>query len=192
MIAVTLGDQDFTDGQFITTVPFNTASAGEPAPFDGFKGSDISADFSESFTFNFAPDTILSASLTFGIFDHDSSAVGDQVALFSLDGIVLTATLNALFNGSGGGDNGFLGSEYNVYTVVLGAPELAALADGAGTFALTLQGPGLGGFGNTTFNGAGLDFATLNLETPGPAVPEPSTWILLTLGLAGIAWRRRR
>lgn len=185
-----LGDQDFTDGQILTGTPqFDAASAGEPAPFDMFIGSDVGADFSASFTFNFAADTYTAASLTFGIFDHDSAAAGDQVALFSLDGVDLTTELNALLNASGGAN-----LEDNVYTIGLTGSALTAVQDGAATFMLTLQGPlpsPFAGLPDLQFNGAGLDFATLDVQAQ-PAVPEPSTWVLLTLGLAGIAWRRRR
>ncbi len=191
-VTITLGDQDFTDGDILVGAgAFDGPSAGEPVPFNAFIGSDVAADFDATFTFAFAPDTYLVGNLTFGIFDHDSAAPGDQVFLFEVDGVDLTADLNALFNAPGGGDDlGFLGSEYNVYNVPLTGAALAAVQDGAASFRLVLQGPlppPLPGLPDQPNNGAGLDFATLNVS----AVPEPSTWLLFTLGLAGIALRRR-
>jgi hypothetical protein len=60
-------------------------------------------------------------------------------------------------------------------------------------FSLTLKGPGLqgtdGATGSTTdSNGAGLDFAKLDL-TP---IPVPSTMLLLGAGLASLVGFRRK
>jgi len=183
-LTVTLGEQDFADGGEPGFAAYQAASAGEPAPFDDFIGSDGSADFSASFSFNYAPAAYATAALTFGIIDHDSQAPGDEVASFLADGVDLTAALNAAFNGAGGGNG-----EYNIYTLDLAAL-LPQLADGAVTFALTLQ---IANVAEQSVNGAGLDFAQLYLSEPGgTAVSEPGTFALLGAGLAGLAATRRR
>src|SRR5690349_6687407 len=93
-VVVTLGDQDFVDGQIVSGVAqFNAASTGEPVPFDQFYGSDFTSNFSEPFTFNYGPGPVTSATLTLGIWDHDSQAAGNQVASFTVDGFDLTAQL---------------------------------------------------------------------------------------------------
>lgn len=188
--SVTLGDQDFADGATVTSGTFQAAGAGEPVPFDGnYNGSDGVANFSASWTFSYAPQApVTGGSVTLGIVDHESSATGDQIGSFTLNGIDLTTDLNTLFESYGGAS-----SEYNVYTLALPNSTFAALASGTVTFALTLQAPGLGVLGNTDFNGAGLDFSTLNVMTEQtPAVPEPSTMGLLLLGLPALLAVRRK
>ncbi|MGB7989129.1 MAG: PEP-CTERM sorting domain-containing protein [Candidatus Methylophosphatis roskildensis] len=184
---VTLGSQDFADGTTPTTATFLTAGAGEPAPFNGvFVGSDVTGpNFSASWTFTYAPlATVTAGRMTLGIYDHESSASGNQVASFTLNGIELAAPLNALFEARGGGSR-----VDNVYTLALPGSTFAALQTGAVTFALSLQGPGLGVLGETTFNGAALDFSTLAVTS----VPEPETYAMLLAGLAmlGLILKRR-
>ena len=184
-VTVTLGDQDFINGSFPDGVSgFNGPSAGEPVPFDQFRGGDFSIPFSESWTFNYPALTVTSATLTLGIFDHDSRAPGSQINSFTVDAVDITSVLDTQFESSGGTQN-----EYNVYTVNLPASTFSALSDGTATFTLTLKGPGLedsaGSTVNTTIsNGAGLDFAMLSV------IPEPATLILL--GLGGVALLRKR
>lgn len=182
---VSLGDQDFADGATPTTGAFLTAGAGEPAPFDGlFRGSDVTGpNFSASWTFSYAAQpSVLGASLTLGIYDHESSAAGNQVASFTLNGIDLTGSLNQVLESRGGSSR-----QDNVYLLTLPSSTFATLGTGSATFSLLLQGPGLGVLGETTFNGAALDFSTLSVTT----VPEPSTVILMSLGLAGLGIARR-
>lgn len=144
VITSTLGNS--TSGLIDGTVPgalaVGAAQAGQPAPFDLGLGNDVigpNAAGTWTHTYGAIGDPILSATLDIGIEEHDSAAAGDQVSLFSVDGNILTATLNTLFNGSGGGDG-----EYNVYQVDLFALGIAAdLLDGTANVVLNLAGPGL-------------------------------------------------
>lgn len=176
----TLGDQNFIDGSSPSGVNgFNTPSSGEPAPFDMFRGSDSGNPFSESWTFTYdaLPDNT-AASITLGIFDHDSQAPGSQISSFTVDGNNLTSILDTAFESKGGAQN-----EYNVYAVTLPESVFSDLEDGSATFSLTLQEPGLQeGLELASGNGAGLDSATLKIE----AVPEPSSALgLLAFGALG-------
>lgn len=185
---VTLGDQDFADGATPTTGAFLTAGTGEPAPFDGvFNGSDVSGpNFSASWTFSYGAiaDTITGGSLIFGIYDHESAASGNQVASFTVNGIDLTGALNTLFESHGGGSR-----ENSVYTLALPVSTFAGLASGTFNVSLSLAAPGLGLFGETPFNGAALDFSTLDIAT---AVPEPLTSTLLLFGIPAVFAAARR
>jgi len=184
---VTLGDQDFLDGATPTTGAFLTAGAGEPVPFDGvFSGSDTGSNFSASWTFSYGAiaDTITGGSLILGIYEHESDASGNQVASFTVNGVDLTGALNTLFESHGGASR-----EDNVYTLALPASTFAGLASGTVNVSLSLAGPGLGLFGETAFNGAALDFSTLDIAT---AVPEPLTSTLLLLGVPAVFAAARR
>jgi hypothetical protein len=184
---VTAGNQDFTDDTFVTLTDFNNASVGEPAPFHQFCGGDP-ANFpncSASWSFVLAPpSTVTGASLAIGMYDHDSAAAGDQVALLTVGGVDVTAAFNALLNATGGTQ-----TEYNVYTLNLPAAVFAAIASGTVPVVLNFQGPGLGGqIGSSAStlpnNGVGLDFSTLTVA------PEPATVLLLGLGIGTLATRR--
>jgi uncharacterized protein (TIGR03382 family) len=204
MLTASLGNtaSGFADGDTPTVAEVGTAQAGQPVPFDQGYGTDglFGGNFMQSWTFTYAALTqpVLSASLTLGIYDHDSSATGSQLALFTADGNDLTATLDAQFEAGGGS----LDLEYNVYTVDL-AGLFADLTDGMLTVVLNLDGPGLvtplfplpgpNPPVETDTNGANLIFSSLMIETrdPDTPVPAPGTLPLAALGLGLMLWRRR-
>ena len=195
VITQTLGDADFANGQVLSTPAFNTGSTGEPSPFGPIPvgSGDLVDNFSGSWTFNFGAiaDPITSATILIGLFDGDSAAPGSQVASFTLGGVDLTTLLNAAMEAAPGATG-----EEVYYTVALPGAAFTALATGAAAFSLALQGPGLAALGPTDFNPAGLDFSTLTVETqtitpPPNGVPEPGTWAMLGLGLAGLVGFRR-
>jgi hypothetical protein len=202
-VLVELGEKDFNNGDTPTAATYALSSLFEAAPFDGVIGGDSVAggpgsDFSVQWTFGFsALPSVASANLQIGLYDHDSAAAGSQVASFTLDGMDLTTELDALLEGSGGGQ-----LEYNIYDLVLPVSVLSQLHDGNATFELTLAPPGLESNNDATpNNGAGIDFATLSFEagTPGgggggggsDSIPEPASVTLLALASV-IGLRRRR
>ena len=201
IISVTLGNDTpgFADGSVPSVFPqLINAQSGQPAPFESGKGSDLFANLDESWIFNYAAigDTILSASLTLGIADHDSQATGNQVALYEIDNNDLTSALNTRFEAVGGGDG-----EYNVYSLDLDSGLFADLTDGMAIIELTLLGPGLqtaligGAVSETPSNGAHLIFSTLTIETRDitiPAVPIPAALPLFMSALFALGLFRRR
>ncbi len=192
-----------SDGDKPTVPALATVQSGQPAPFDTGYGNDILDDsnFMQSWMHSYGPivDSILSATITIGIADHDSAASGSQLALFTLDGNPFTAALDALFEAGGGSED----TEYNVYSLVLPGSLFADLADGTITAQLDLDEPGLvtplfplpgpNPAVDSTSNGAFLIFSTLEIETGVTPVPEPGTLSLMTtFGILLGAWSLRR
>jgi hypothetical protein len=178
---------------------WNTDTAGNPAPFNGFNGSDTTTpDFSASWQFSYASigATILSATLDLGIYDIDSAAAGNQVASYGQGANDLTSLLNAVSEALHGG-TGAVNKEYDILSITLPntGTLFADLAAGNPNFALALQGPGLGVV-PTSNNGAGIDFSRLTIVTqdvtPPPGTPEPAAWTLMGAGAVVLAAMRRR
>lgn len=193
-IAVQLGEQDFTVGQGAGLDEFNALGSNEPAPFDLVRGSDLipGDPFSATWSFTFAPDAYRAATITIGVTDHDSAASGDQVSSFLFGVHDLTSQLNAQFNTSGGRQ-----IEYNIYSVALPAESLSSLSGGSAAFALTLKGPGLRGLSLTSDsevrgNGAGLDFARLDLTVPEPNAAALCLWSVTAIRARGLTKRSSR
>ncbi len=177
---VTIGEQDFDDGMILSSASaYNDAQEEEEGPFS-FLGSDPSnSSFSAEWGFSFGAGEMSSAMLSFGMYDGDAQAEGSQVGSFTVDGVDLTDMMDDVFESKGGAQK-----QYSVYSIRLPADVLVQLTDGAASFALTLSGPGLGIFGNTDGNGAGLDFSSLEV------LPEPSAVLLTLLGFFALAAAR--
>jgi len=185
-LTVSIGTSHFAEGQIVTSAAFNTAVAAQPAPFNAINGGDVAGpDFTSAWTFNYAPQgagTVTAATLTLGLWDGDTAATGSQLALLQIDSVVITAAANAVFEATPG-----IQGQYRIYTIGLPAGLLTALEDGSAAVTLNLQGPGLGVLNQTTNNGAGIDFARLELNP----IPEPSAAVLAAV--AGLlSFRRRR
>ncbi len=203
VITSTLGSDPtasgFVDGQSLAI--FDLLGLPTPMSYDtNMNGSDPISNYDSTWTHSYGAitDTILSAQFTIGIYDHDSASAGSQLGAFGLDSTDFTATLDGLFEGSGGANN-----EYNVYSINLGAGFFSQLSDGTLAAALTLSGtvesPGLlPTFPNVIndFNGAQLIFSTLSITTqdagvPPVPTPEPGILALFIAGL-GILLARRK
>ena len=197
-----LGDIDFPDapgsgiganlkcsGKTPADVCFDFYSSDDPLPFNGLKGADSNdgPPFTFSFQFsNYGPinGRITSASIVLGVFEAESVRTGSQVAFFTLNGIDLTASLDAAMEAKQAG-----GVAEAHYLVQLPAFVFSELATGTSSFEVQFK-TGQSAPPNpviTTYNSAGLDFAMLTIN-----VPEPTTLALLGLGLAGLAAGRRR
>ncbi len=184
--SVSIGAQHFTNGQTgIGSGIFNTAVAGQPSPFDLFNGGDVSGpDFDATWTFVYSPVAIVvSATLTIGLYDGDFAATGLQLNVLTVDGTSIATLASPIFEAGPG-----LHAQYGVYTIPLPAGLLPSLADGSATIHMSLAGPGLGVLGETSNNGAGLDFATLDYQW----VPEASTGLLTVIAGLALTLRRRR
>lgn len=185
---------DATDGQQFGSLRFNGSS--DATPFDVLLGVDSQQNFSAAWSHNYGAlsGSVSSAFLEIGIWDIDSAAAGNQVGLLTLNGIDLTALLNADVESRAYGTG-----IYGIYTIQLPDTVYAALLGGTSNFLLNLQGPGINALGGTNFNAAILDFARLTINTattvPGPdPIPEPASWAMMIagFGLSGTALRRRR
>ena len=187
----TLGDQDASDGSDpLSSPPYTLPSVGEPAPFDLFNGADNDGpNFDATWTHTFPTDgTIISGTLEFGIWDHDSAAAGDQVATFTVDGVDRTTDANTAFNSKGGSQ-----LEYNTYSFSVNP---ALLTDGQLVVRLELQAPGLGRLAtgevyDTDYNGAWIDFSRLIIvQEEGPpenGVPELEWSLPIVISLVAAA-----
>ncbi len=196
-ITAALGNMSpgFADGQTgIGAATVLGAMSGQPAPFNAICGGDAAVNCVASWTFNYAVpvgESVTAADLRLVIYDLDSKAAGDQVALFKIvGGDVLTMAFNTAANSLHG--TGAVNAEYDLFTFTL--TDFSALDSGNVTVQLTLQGPGLGVLGNTNFNGAGLLFSALDLTTTANnnAVPEPASLLLVASALGAAAARARR
>ena len=197
-ISQTLGGVDFMSGTKVGAGTFNTTSAGEPPPFNAFIGSDVSGpNFSASWTFSYGAiaDTITGATLEIGLLDADSSAApGNTVSSYTISVGSNVVDLTALLNTAMEADAGLNSYEY-WDTITLPNSALSLLAGGSPRVSLTLQGPGLGVLGTTTYNGAALDFSTIAIDTVGTATPLPAALPLFATGLGAmglLGWRRKR
>lgn len=194
----------FNDGDIPDIFQLGAAQGGQLPPFDTSYGTDIAlaggtgTNFSKDWTHNYGAiaGSIISASITIGIVDHDSSAAGSQLESFSVGGFDYTSDLGTLFETAGHGEE----AEYNVYTVSLGGAALfTSLANGSALISLALDGPGqvVGLFGSiaTPTNGANLIFSTLTIEYQDstiPPVPIPAAAPLFLSAIALMGLYRRR
>jgi hypothetical protein len=195
-VTVTLGTQSATaDGSLLTIAQWIAAN---PSPLFAFSGFDdnVGPSFSNIMNFGYTPiaGNILSASLTLGIYDHDSATAGNQVSSFSIDGTNLTTEMNAVFETPGAGQTGFFTGEFNIFTLNLGSGLFSSLSDGSASASLALQN-GMAS-SSTTFNGASISFARLVIETadtqPPTQAPEPASFVLLLAGIPALAALRKR
>ncbi|MBL8233126.1 MAG: PEP-CTERM sorting domain-containing protein [Bryobacterales bacterium] len=190
IVQQTLGELDFADLATAQSATYLTAAGNEASPFNQIFGGDAVANGSFSWTFSYSviAQSIGSASILMALYETESSASGNQIASFTLNGVDLTAALNVLHESIPG-----VSSQIVHYTLNLPSPVFAQLASGTATFSLTLQGPGLGVLGDTTFNGGGIDFSTLTInDTANNAdVPEPASIGLVASGLLAAAFARR-
>jgi hypothetical protein len=176
-----------------------TAQSGQPAPFTGICGSDLTTNCSTNWTFNYtvpSGQTITAATLLLGIWDIDSGAPGNQVASYTLTGgDNLTGMLNAVAEALHS-NTGSQNSEYDVLSVSIPNTSFSVLSGGTAQISLALQGPGLGVLSPTTnpsFNAARLVFSTLNIDTAEvTTTPEPSYFALVPMALGAFAFYRRR
>lgn len=171
-----LGEQDFIDGQApILASETLAAGRGEPFPFHGsLFGDDRNVGALGIFSYtHLAPvdfASILSATLTVGLIDHDSVAGNDTIDFF--------------FDGIQQDDSAFIGistlpSSASVVTVPV---DVALLADGE----LVVRFEATGTAATSSGNSISPDFSLLSIQT----IPEPGA--VLIFGSGAWAWASNR
>jgi hypothetical protein len=183
-LVITEGEQDFSDGTQVGGVAaYNSPQSNENTTLHNFNGSDFGANFSDSWSFNYAAGTYSSASISLGLFDYDCFAACDVIASFSVDGTSFAADLVADIISTGQSVNG----AYDVFNIDL-TSILTDLNDGLVNMSLAFKPATNGSF---TGNGGGLDFAELTLQQ-AVSVPEPSSCALMIAALMGMGLSRRK
>ncbi|NMP33558.1 hypothetical protein HII17_18580 [Thalassotalea sp. M1531] len=201
------------DGSLVALPDINNAQLGQPLPFDKINGADEPpllppppdvlpepldpGPVSWLFNYGIITDTILSATLSFGIWDLDSASSGSQLQAFSMGGLDHTAPLDGLFEGAATVD-----SQYSVFNIAIDAAQFAALATGSFGASLDIGGSGLvsplfGPFAGQTIqtpgNGFALIYSTLTINTqdstpppPPGQIPEPNIIAMFLLSLLAL------
>ena len=157
-----LGEQDFANGAIVLSdSQWLTAQANEDLPTTAIYSSPSSITY-----FHDVDPTTHDAALTFSLWDLDSSAAGNQVSFFALDGIF--QPISAFETGKPHGS-----IEIFQFTV-----PGSMLSDGAVQVLIVLGPP--------TNNWVGLDFSRLEV------VPEPTTLMVAVSAILALGGLRRR
>jgi len=204
LIDITLGNgsSGLSDGDTPNGLDILAIQSSEAGVFQGAIGHDLFTDPEEvNWLFDNGgaiTDTIIAASLSFGIWDLDSAAPGSQLFNFSLDGFNYTPVLDTQFEAAA-----TLTGEYNIFTINFDSSFFTDLTDGLLSVALDVTGNGFTSSSDlTNFNKYLLIYSSLTIETqdfvepepdpdPEPTpVPEPGTLAIFALGMIGLASRR--
>ena len=174
-----VGEQDGPGGIRVPDVDFyNSFQFNEDPDLHEFAGADFGSNFSKSWHFDFANSGYSSAILSVGLYDYDCFLACDILEEFLLDGISFKPALRQQIQTRGQRING----AYDVFSVDL-TTLLPHLRDGNLSVTLGLKAPSGGRAPN---NGAGLDFASLDIEVPTPGV------LILFLSSLSLLWFSRR
>lgn len=203
LIDITLGNgsSGLSDGDTPNGLDILAVQSAESGVFKGAIGHDFFEDPEEvNWLFDNGgaiTDTIIGASLSFGIWDLDSAAPGSQLSSFILDGFDYTSVLDTQFEAAA-----TLTGEYNIFTINFDSSFFTGLTDGLLSVALDVTGNGFTSSSDLTdFNKYFLIYSSLTIETqdfvepepdpePPVKVPEPSTLAIFALGFMGIGLRR--